>query len=127
LLDLPASVQQYLREARLSTGHAKVLLGLKKAEDMEASAEMVLVLFHAVRATEKLVDSILRPPAPKPEPVDQTSEMKIALKAIEQKLTRHFSTAVFVHHGEKKGRLEIEYYGVDDLNRLLSSMGLEDS
>lgn len=127
LLDLSASVQQYLREGRLSTGHAKVLLGLKKVEDMEAAAEMVLAKSLTVRATEKLVDSILRPPAPKPHPVDQTSEMKNALKAIEQKLTRHFSTAVFVHHGEKKGRLEIEYYGVDDLNRLLASMGLEDS
>ncbi len=127
LLDLPLSVQQYLREGRLSTGHAKVLLGLKKVTDMEAAAEVLLAKALTVRATEKLVDSILRPPAPKPELADQTSEMKIALKAIEQKLTRHFSTAVFVHHGEKKGRLEIEYYGVDDLNRLLTSMGLEDN
>lgn len=126
LLDLPATLQKHLREARLSTGHAKVLLGLKKAEDMEAAAEIVIAKTLTVRATEKLVESILNPPAPKPQPTDQSSEMKIALKAIEQKLTRHFSTAVSVHHGEKKGRLEIEYYGVDDLNRLLSSMGVDE-
>lgn len=126
LLDLPASLQKHLREGRLSTGHAKVLLGLKKAEDMEVAAEIVISKSLTVRATEKLVDSILNPPAAKVPTTDQTSEMRIALKAIEQKLTRHFSTAVAVHHGEKKGRLEIEYYGVDDLNRLLSSMGIEE-
>lgn len=126
LLDLPASLQKHLSEGRLSTGHAKVLLGLKKVEDMEAAAEVVLAKSLTVRATEKLVESILNPPALKPPPTDQTSEMKIALKAIEHKLTRHFATAVSVHHGEKKGRLEIEYYGVDDLNRLLSSMGIDE-
>lgn len=126
LLDLPVSLQKHLSEGRLSTGHAKVLLGLKKADDMEAAAEVVISKALTVRATEKLVESILNPPSPKQQPTDQTSEMKIALKAIEQKLTRHFSTAVSVHHGEKKGRLEIEYYGVDDLNRLLSSMGIEE-
>lgn len=127
LLDLPLSLQKHLSEGRLSTGHAKVLLGLKKAEDMEAAAEIVILKALTVRATEKLVESILNPPAPKSQPTDQSSEMKIALKAIEQKLTRHFSTAVSLHHSDKKGRLEIEYYGVDDLNRLLSSMGIEES
>ncbi len=124
LLDLPSLVQGHLREGRLSTGHAKVLLSLKKSEDMEAAAEEVLKKMLTVRATEKLVDGILNPPAPKPKPFAPDAEMKVALDAIQQRLTRHLATSIAVHHGEKKGRIEIEYYGVDDLNRLLSTMGL---
>jgi ParB family chromosome partitioning protein len=124
LLDLPPSVQGFLREGKLSTGHAKVLLALKKTEDSEAAAEEVIRKALTVRATEKLVDSILNPPPPKPKPSAPDGELKLALETIEHNLTRHLSTSVKVHHGDKKGRVEIEYYSVDDLNRLLEVMGL---
>lgn len=124
LLELPDGVQQHLRDGKLSTGHAKVLLSLKAKPDMESAAEQVITKGLTVRAVEKLVDQILNPPKPKPQPAAAGAELQHALRAIEQKLTRHFSTAVAVHHGEKKGKLEIEYYGVDDLNRLLSLMGI---
>lgn len=127
LLDLPAAVQGYLREGKLSTGHAKVLLGLKKPADTEAAADEVIRKALTVRATEKLVDGILNPPPPKPKPAAPEGELKLAIQSIEQNLTRHLSTAVKVHHGDKKGRLEIEYYSVDDLNRLLGLMGLPDA
>ncbi len=126
LLDLPSLVQGHLRDGRLSTGHAKVLLSLKKPEDMELAADEVLKKMLTVRATEKLVDSILNPPAPKPEPSAPDAELKVALDSIQHRLTRHLATGISVHHGEKKGRIEIEYYGVEDLNRLLASMGLPD-
>ena len=127
LLDLPGLVQNYLRDGKLSTGHAKVLLGLKNPTDMEAAAEEVVKKALTVRATEKLVEGILNPPAPKPKPAAPEGELKLALQTIEHNLTRHFSTSVKVQHGDKKGKLEIEYYSVDDLNRLLSVMGLPDS
>jgi ParB family chromosome partitioning protein len=123
LLDLPTNVQGLLRDGKLSTGHAKVLLALKDADDINSAAETVIAKGLTVRATEKLVDSILNPPAPKQGP-QTPADILQALKAVEQRMTRHFSTAITVHHGEKKGRLEIDYYGVDDLNRLLSMMGL---
>ena len=123
LLDLPSSVQQHLREGKLSTGHGKVLLTLKSKPDIESAADQIIAKGLTVRAAEKLVDHIINPPKPKPQPAIGT-ELQHELRAIEQKLTRHFATAAAVHHGEKKGRLELEYYGVDDLNRLLSVMGL---
>lgn len=124
LLDLPPTVQGYLRDGKLTTGHAKVLLGLKKASDSETAADEVIRKALTVRATEKLVDTILNPPAPKPRPSAPEGELKVALQSIEQNLTRYLSTAVKVHHGDKKGKLEIEYYSVDDLNRLLEVMGV---
>jgi ParB family chromosome partitioning protein len=127
LLELPPTVQGYLREGKLSTGHAKVLLALKKTEDSEAAADEVIRKALTVRATEKLVDSILNPPPPKPKPSAPDGELKLALETIEHNLTRHLSTSVKVHHGDKKGRVEIEYYSVDDLNRLLGVMGLPET
>lgn len=130
LLDLPSSVQQNLREGKLSTGHAKVLLGLKQPTEIESAAAQVIQKGLTVRGTEKLVVLMLLPPTKKQVGTTVTgSELTLALRASEQRLTRHFSTAVSVHHGEKKGRIELEYYGVDDLNRLLGIMGLaeEDS
>jgi ParB family chromosome partitioning protein len=127
LLELPPTVQGYLREGKLSTGHAKVLLALKKTEDSEAAADEVVRKALTVRATEKLVDGILNPPPPKPKPSAPDGELKLALETIEHNLTRHLSTSVKVHHGDKKGRVEIEYYSVDDLNRLLDLMGLRNA
>ncbi len=124
LLELPATVQTYLREGKLSTGHAKVLLALRHGSETEAAAEEVIRKALTVRGTEKLVDAILHPPPPKPKPAALEGELKLALQSIEQKLTRHLSTSVKVHHGDKKGKLEIEYYSVDDLNRLLDVIGM---
>ena len=127
LLDLPPAVQGYLREGKLSPGHAKVLLGLKNQEESESAADEVLRKGLTVRGTEKLVDTILHPPAPKWKPASPEGELKLALETIEQNLTRYLSTGVKVHHVGQKGRMEIEYYSVDDLNRLLGLMGLPET
>ena len=126
LLELPSVVQQQLRDGKLSTGHAKVLLSLKVKADMEQVADMIIQKGLTVRAAEKQVDHVLNPPKPKPAPAAVGSELQQSLEALEQKLTRHFSTAISIHHSEKKGRLEFEYYGVEDLNRLLGLMGMGD-
>lgn len=124
LLELPAIVQQRVRDGKLSTGHAKVLLSLRTKPDIESAAEQIIAKGLTVRSAEKLVGHILNPPKPKPQQPAAGADLQQSLRAIEQKLTRYFATAAAVHHGEKKGRIELEYYGVDDLNRLLGLMGL---
>ncbi len=125
LLDLPSSVQSMLAQTVITTGHAKVLLSLKSTTDQEAAAGEIVRKGLTVRASEKLVSQILTPPV-KREPPKLTQDLQQAIAAVEQRLTRHFSTNVSVAHSEKKGRIEIDYYGVDDLNRLLLAMGLEE-
>ncbi len=124
LLELPVIVQQRVRDGKLSTGHAKVLLSLKTKPDIESAADQIIAKGLTVRGAEKLVGHILNPPKAKTQLPATGAELQQALRAIEQKLTRYFATAAVVHHGEKKGRVELEYYGVDDLNRLLGLMGL---
>ena len=121
LLDLAASVQDMVSSGKLTTGHAKVLLTLKSADAQMSAADEILKKSLTVRATEKLTQSILNPPAPKPQ-VDDT-ELSRAIETVEQRLMQHLSTNVSVKHGEKKGHIEIDYYGVEDLNRLLDLMG----
>lgn len=126
LLDLPISVQQMLTVGQVSTGHAKVLLSLKSAIDQTRAADEILKKGLTVRATEKLVAQILKPPAPPKVGPPTSAELEAAIRMVEQRLVGRFTTNVTVHHTEKKGRIEIDYYGVDDLNRLLGLLGVEE-
>lgn len=125
LLDLPQNVRDMLATSKLSTGHAKVLLMLKNGTEQERVALQILTKSLTVRATEKVVDAILHPPPP-PKPKPAENEFSRAIEAVEQKLIQHLTTNVSIHHAEKKGKIEIDYYGVDDLNRILAVLGVEE-
>ncbi|MFO1483429.1 MAG: ParB/RepB/Spo0J family partition protein [Verrucomicrobiaceae bacterium] len=125
LLDLPQNVREMLATAKLSTGHAKVLLMLKKHDEQERVALQILAKGLTVRATERMVDVILHPPPP-PKPKPAENELSRAIEAVEQKLIQHLTTNVSIHHADKKGKIEIDYYGVDDLNRILAVLGVEE-
>jgi len=124
LLALPAEVQSWIADDRLSVGHAKAILGLSIAEEQRLVAERVLKRNLTVRETEKLVEQL------KGGKVRMRAAMGSTLKsahvlAIEEKLQQKLGTHVSVYHGRKKGRIEIEYYGNDDLARLLALLGVE--
>ncbi|MBL9130019.1 MAG: transcriptional regulator, partial [Verrucomicrobiaceae bacterium] len=104
---------------------AKVILGLKKDADQTHVAQEIVQKGLTVRATEKAVNAILHPPPPK-KAVAADDEFARAIESVEQKLIERLSTNVAIHHGEKKGRVEIDYYGNDDLNRILALLGVEE-
>lgn len=122
LLDLSIGVQEMVSRGKLTTGHAKVLLMLKSAEAQNKAADEIIKKGLTVRATEKLTQDILNPPKSKPE-IDH-SELNRAVESVEQRLMQHLSTNVSVKHGDKKGHIEIDYYGIEDLNRLLELMAV---
>jgi ParB family chromosome partitioning protein len=81
-----------------------------------------------VRATERLVARQLGIGRARRKP--RTGELAVTSAAIEDlqnQLQQHLGTHVTLHHGEKRGRIEIEYYGSDDLQRILSALGLRAS
>jgi len=125
LLDLPQNVRDLLVSSKLSTGHAKVLLMLKKHDEQERVALQIITKGLTVRATEKVIDAILHPPLP-PKPKPTETEFARAIEAVEQKLIQHLTTNVSIQHAEKKGRIEIDYYGAEDLNRILALLGVEE-
>jgi ParB family chromosome partitioning protein len=122
LLDLHEQVQAWLIQGLLSVGHAKVLLGLKEREEQRAVAETILRRSATVRATERIVARQLG--GTRPRHRRQPAATSAAIEDLQNRLQEHLGTRVLVHHGEKRGRIEIEYYGNDDLQRVLGALGL---
>ncbi len=124
LLDLDQQVQTWVVQNLLSVGHAKVLLGLKDHDEQRAVADTVLRQSSTVRATEKMVARQLGRAGGKTRKKRGTSVQTAAMSDLENRLQEHFATHVAIHHGEKRGRIEIEYYGPDDLERVVTKLGL---
>jgi ParB family chromosome partitioning protein len=125
LLDLHQQVQAWVTQGLLSVGHAKVLLALKEPDEQRAVAETILRRSATVRATERLVARQLggtRPRRRRQTAANATTSA--TLEDLQNRLQEHLGTRVLVHHGEKRGRIEIEYYGNDDLHRVLGALGL---
>ena len=128
LLDLHPQIQVWIGQSLLSVGHAKVLLALKSPEEQLLAAETVLRRNATVRATERVVARQLGIGRLRRKP--RTAELTVTSAAIEDlqnRLQQHLGAHVTLHHGEKRGRIEIEYYGSDDLQRILLVLGLRAS
>jgi ParB family transcriptional regulator, chromosome partitioning protein len=130
LLDLHPQVQIWLAQNLLSVGHAKVLLALKAQAEQLLAAETVLRRSATVRTTERLVARQLGIGRSRRKSRQVGTGQTVAAAAIEDlqsRLQQHLATHVTVHHGEKRGRIEIEYYGTDDLQRIVTALGLTPS
>ncbi|MFN2542906.1 MAG: ParB/RepB/Spo0J family partition protein [Chthoniobacterales bacterium] len=125
LLDLHPQVQTWVGQSLLSVGHAKVLLALKAAEDQLLVAEMILRRNASVRTTERLVARQLGigRSRRKSRQADTTST-PASIQDLQNRLQQRLGTHVALHHGEKRGRIEIEYYGDADLQRIMTMLGL---
>src|SRR6266480_2146375 len=130
LLDLHPQVQAWLAQDLLSVGHAKVLLALKAPEEQLLAGEAVLRRNATVRSTERLVARQLGIGRSRRRSRQVGAGQTITPSAIEDlqnRLQQHLATHVTVHHGEKRGRIDIEYYGNDDLQRIVTALGLTPS
>ena len=127
LLDLHPQVQVWLAQNLLSVGHAKVLLALKASEEQLLAAETVLRRNATVRSTERLVARQLgigRSRRRSRRVAVELSAGGAAVEDLQNRLQQHLATHVVIHHGDKRGRIEIEYYGTDDLQRIVTALGL---
>jgi len=128
LLDLHPQVQIWLAQDLLSVGHAKVLLALKAPEEQLLAAETVLRRNATVRSTERLVARQLGiGRSRRRQRVAEQAVASAAIEDLQNRLQEHLATHVTVHHGEKRGRIEIEYFGNDDLHRIIAALGLPPS
>jgi ParB family transcriptional regulator, chromosome partitioning protein len=128
LLDLHPQVQVWLAQDLLSVGHAKVLLALKAPEEQLLAAETVLRRNATVRSTERLVARLLgvgRSRRKSRRAGNEPSITPTAVEDLQNRLQEHLATHVTIHHGDKRGRIEIEYYGNDDLQRIVTALGLQ--
>jgi len=126
LLDLHPQIQTWVTQDVVSVGHAKVLLGVKALEEQLRLAETILRRNASVRQTERLVARYLGG-WKRRRRTTQVVVSSAAIGDLQDKLRQHFGTNVVIHHTPKRGRIEIEYYGDDDLQRILNIVGFNSS
>lgn len=123
LLKLPPDIQLAVREGRISMGHARALINVDGVDKQ-------LFIFHeitdkglSVRQTEELVRKMYK--VEKPVNNSVKAGLPPAYKKIEDNLASHFSTRVkLIHSKNGHGSIQIEYYSVDDLNKILGQIGM---
>jgi ParB family transcriptional regulator, chromosome partitioning protein len=125
LLDLHPQLQTWLNQELLTVGHAKAILGIKSHDEQLEVAETVLRRKATVRQTERLVARQLGATRTRRRNTRSTSSLNDAAVAdVQERLQQYLGTRVTIHHGDKRGRIEIEYYGAADLDRIVSAIGL---
>ena len=125
LLKLPPEVQAHLREGRLTTGHAKVILGLSGADQIKQAAAKILKEGLNVRQTETLVAHLQLPAAAVSKPGAAPLPRDAHLAAVENKLRERFGTKISLRYQQGKGALEIRFFSDDDLERILQIVGVQ--
>ncbi|WP_100401293.1 ParB/RepB/Spo0J family partition protein [Bacillus sp. FJAT-42315] len=119
LLTLPEQVQQYIMDGKLSMGHGRALVGLKNKEKISQVADQTVKEHLNVRQLEKLIQR-MNENVPR-ETSSPKQEKHPVLKEREEVLRERFGTAVHIKQmkDKQKGKIEIEFLSVDDLNRIL--------
>ena len=120
LLNLCPSVRAMVEDGRLTSGHARTILPLSPALQKKA-ADAVLKSDLSVRQTELLVKKLTAEVKEKPAVATGGLEVNYAEEAAKA-LCAHLGRGCKIISGRKKGRIELEYYGVDDLNNLLDAL-----
>ncbi|MGG7098415.1 ParB/RepB/Spo0J family partition protein [Clostridium sardiniense] len=120
LINLDERVQQYLIESVISEGHGRALLAVEDKDLQYKLAQKIIDEKLSVRELEKLIKSVFK------EKEEKKEEVKVNpyVKDVENKLQDYFGTKVNINSKNKKGKIEIEYYSDDDLNRILELMNI---
>ena len=122
LLRLPDDVQQMVEAGDLSFGHARALLALPSVEAIGAAAQRVKALGLNVRATESLVQGLVNPEGKtKPEKPQAVQDPNV--REAQDSLRRSLGLKVTIEDKRGKGRVIIEYGGVDDFDSILAALG----
>ena len=132
LLSLSEEIQGFLSRRLLSTGHAKVLLGVNDDAQQHLLARRIIESNLSVREAEKIVKRLnegLKPSDGLGSGNDNSGKTSsraenTAIADLEKRIEKHFNTNVSIQHGKKKGKLVIEYFGNEDLDRLLELLGI---
>lgn len=115
LLNLNKKVLEYIYEGKLTSGHGKVLLAIDDEEKQLAAAEKIINLGLNVRDTEEEV----KKEKSKPKKKIRVKTKQNYIVDLEESLMSSLGTKVSLQIGKKKGKIEIEYYGDEDLERLI--------
>ncbi len=118
LLGLCPQVLEQLRRGELTAGHARAVLTLKTGKKQEEAAQKIIALGLSVRQAELLCKNMTREPEPE-KPVSLAVDY---VAECEKNLSRRLGRGVKIVNGKRKGKFELEFYGQDDLQKLLDAL-----
>jgi ParB family transcriptional regulator, chromosome partitioning protein len=126
LLKLAPELQAYVRDGRLSVGHAKVILGLAGADEQKLAAERILKKSLNVRQTEELVSFLQNKAGEKTAKKNPAGApfQDAHISSLRDKLQERFGTKVTVRYQKGKGAIEIKFFNDADLERILTVAGV---
>lgn len=121
LLNLPQEIQEMIEKNLISFGHAKAILGIESPSEQVKLAKEIVSKGFSVRESEEKVQERKLPPL---------SRIRILrrdpmIRDVEERLGKSLSTKVSIKQGAKKGKIELEYYSLDDLERLIQILSPE--
>ncbi len=126
LLKLPSDIQAFLREGRLSVGHAKVILGLTEETQQRQAAERVIKEALNVRQTEGLIAKLqTRDSARARNGVKTPLATDAHVASLENKIRERLGTKVHLRYAQGKGSLDVAFYSDAELERILQILGID--
>lgn len=120
LLQLPQAIQQMIENGQLSMGHGRALLGLKNKEKMQAVLNKVIEENLNVRQLEQLIQRV-NENVPR-ETFRKKEEPSLYIREKESSLRDRFGTSVKIKKNKKRGKIEIQFFSEDDLDRIISML-----
>ncbi|MDR1940894.1 MAG: ParB/RepB/Spo0J family partition protein [Endomicrobium sp.] len=120
LLSLPEDIQNLISEGKISAGHGRMLAGIEDETQLRVLVEQILNEKLSVRAVEKLTADM------KPEKKVKTSKkQEIELIHLKEEIQRKLGTKANISGSSKKGKIEIFYYSLEDLERIAAELNLK--
>jgi ParB family chromosome partitioning protein len=123
LLRLPEPIQQKVEAGELSFGHARTLLALDTPEAIAAAAQKVIALSMSVRQTETYIQGLLNPEAKQTKEDKPTKQLDPNVREAQHNLQRSLGLKVKIEDKNGKGRVIIEYAGIEDFDAILAALG----
>ncbi|PYZ96251.1 chromosome partitioning protein ParB [Alteribacter lacisalsi] len=124
LLQLPEMAQEFLAEGKLSMGHGRALLGLKNKDSLTGALQKTVKEKLSVRQLEEYVQKLNKEVSR--ETKDSKRQLTPYVREREASLKKYFGTNVQIRQGKKKGKIEIDFFSEDDLDRILTLLDREE-
>ncbi len=122
LLKLPSEVRNQLLQNRITSGHARAILSLENKEKQKELCALIIKKGLSVREAEALAKQWSEKPKRLVTPAKKKSDWESQLNSLQDSLRRHLGTKVHITQKGKRGKIEIEYYSFDDLERIIETI-----
>jgi ParB family transcriptional regulator, chromosome partitioning protein len=122
LLKLPLEVRNQLLQNRITSGHARAILSLESKEKQKELCALIIKKGLSVREAESIAKRWAEKPKKSITPVKRRSDLESQLSSLQDSMRKYLGTKVHITQKGKRGKIEIEYYSYEDLERIVEAI-----